>query len=133
METLVLSIDPDFPEVFVAEVSTIGDDLLVIGDFVDGVGCPFGTQDDPVEEDRFFFVSICLEVQDNTQVVQILAETQHGLFVGLVEALVSADVVELRDFDVGFAFGVVFQDVADFCPVFGDGHTDVIQGGDAVL
>ena len=128
-----MSIDPDFPEVFVGEVSTIGDDLLVIRDFVDGVGCPFGTQDDPVEEDRFFLVSICLEVEDNTQVVQIPAQTQHGGFVGCVETLVSADVVELRDFDVGFALGVVFQDVADFCPVFGDGRTDVIQGGDAVL
>ena len=72
-------------------------------------------------------------MEDNTQVVQILAQTQHGGFVGLVEALVSADVVELRDFDVGFASGVVFQDVADVCPVFGDGRTDVIQGGDAVL
>ena len=128
-----MSIDPDFAEVFVGEVSTIGDDLLVIGDFVDGVGCPFGTQDYPVEEDRFFLVSICLEVEDNTQLVQILAQTQHGLFVGFVEAVGGADVVELRDFDVGFALGVVFQDVADFCPAFGDALTDVIEGGDAVL
>ena len=72
-------------------------------------------------------------MEDNTQLVQILAQTQHGLFVGLVEAVGGADVVELRDFDVGFALGVVFQDVADFCPVFGDGRTDVIEGGDAVL
>ena len=133
MEALVLSIDPDFAEVFVGEVSTIGDDLLVIGDFVDGVGCPFGTQDHPVEEERFFVVSICLEVEDNTQVVQILAQTQHSLFVGLVEAVGGADVVELTEFDVGFALGVVFQDVADFCPVFGNGRTDVRQGGDAVF
>ena len=48
MKVVVFVVAPDFTQVFVGEVSAIGNDLFVLGDFVDGVGCPFGTQDDPV-------------------------------------------------------------------------------------
>ena len=132
MEVVVFAVTPDFAEVFVGEVSAIGDDLFVFGDFVDGVGCPSGTQDDPVEEDRFFVVRILLEVEDNAEFVQVLAETQHGGFVGLVEAVLGADVVELRNFNVVYALGVVFQDITDTWRVLGDALADVLELGDVV-
>ena len=65
--------------------------------------------------------------------MEILAHTQHRGFVGLVETLLGADFVELRDCDAGFVLGVVFDDVADICPRPGDGCADMIELGDVLL
>ena len=95
--------------------------------FVNSLSCQFGTQDDYVFEDGVF-----LEVQDNTQVMEVFAETQHRRSIGLFEALANADIEKFTDFDMGLALGIVFQNIADICPAFGDGrrseeHTSELQ------
>ena len=127
-------------EVFLGEIPVIVDDFCVVGDFsivgdffvaddfVNSLSCQFGTQDNYIFEDGVF-----LEVEDDTQFVEVFAETQHGGFIGLFEALANADIEKFTDFDMGLALGIVFQNIADVCPAFGDGRTDVFEGGDAVL
>lgn len=140
VQVLVFSVAPDLLEIFSGEIPAVSDDFCVICDFsivgdffvadefVNSVGCQFGTQDDYVFEDGVF-----LEMQDNTQVVEVFAETQHRSFIGFFEALASADVEKFTYFDMGLALGIVFQNIADVCPAFGDGRADVFEGSDAVL
>ena len=140
VQVLIFYVAPDLLQVFLGEIPVIVDDFCVVrdfsivgdffvtDDFVNSLSCQFGTQDNYIFEDGVF-----LEVEDNTQVVEVFAETQHRSFIGLFEALANADVEKFTDFDMGLTLGIVFQNIADVCPAFGDGRTDVFEGGDAVL
>lgn len=85
---------------------------MLITDFVDGGGAPVGFEDEGLAED-----GVVLEVEAGTEeVVEKLAELEHGALVGGVVA--AAGIFVVVEADVVAA--AVFEGVADVEP-FGEG------------
>jgi hypothetical protein len=119
----ILGTAPNNFEICAGKTAVVLFHLIGVGDAIDGVGCPRGIEDDAMFEDGIF-----LEVEANPQVVEVFANDEHFLFifesVGVTEAIV------LFDVDIVLVLGVVFEEVADAYPGFGDGLVDVGKIGD---
>jgi hypothetical protein len=74
MHVGVLRVSPDGREVGLGEAAEAGADFGCVEGFIDGGGTPFGLEDDDVFEDR-----VVLEVEANTQVVEVAAELEFIL------------------------------------------------------
>ncbi len=120
----VLTVGPNGFEVFAGELAKVGFYSGVVEDFVDGGGAPVGFEDEALAED-----GISLEVEDDTEVVEKLAEGLH--FGAIADLMTAAD---------GFVFGivdvvaaVVFEGIADGEPFIGEGDAVGDEGFDFAL
>jgi hypothetical protein len=119
----VLRIAPNGLKIRCGKATFVLDDGGGVSDFIDGIGCPGGLEDDPMFEGAIF-----LEVETNAQVVEVLTDSEP--FLWIFDSVAFAEGVVFLDADIVSMLGVVFEGVANFDPGFGDGDTDVGEVGD---
>jgi hypothetical protein len=98
----IFTIIPNGFEIYAGKTAVVGFDSIVVGDAIDGIGCPVRVENNAMFEDGIF-----LEVEANSQVVEIFANVEHFLAI-FESAGFFAEGIVLIDTDIVLVLGVVF-------------------------